>query len=71
MPLLEMNLTTLQLITGAIVALFYLPCLSFWSISKGISLKVALFIGLITTTSAFLLGGLFNQIGSIILGFVG
>ena len=67
-----MNLTTLQLITGAIVALFYLPCLiSFGVLVKEFSLKVALFIGLITTTSAFLLGGLFNQIGSIILGFVG
>ncbi|NLW22886.1 MAG: ferrous iron transporter B [Tissierellia bacterium] len=72
LPLLEMNLTTLQLITGAIVALFYLPCLSvFGVLVKEFSLKVALFIGLITTTSAFLLGGLFNQIGSIILGFVG
>lgn len=72
LPLLEMNLNMLQLIVGAIVALFYLPCLSvFGVLSKEFSVKTALFIGLITTASAFLFGGLVNQIGNIIIGFMG
>lgn len=72
LPLLEMNLSTLQLTVGAVVALFYLPCLSvFGVLVKEFSLKSALFIALITIVSAFTFGGLVNQIGSIILGFVG
>ncbi len=72
LPLLELNLNTLQLMVGSIIALFYLPCLSvFGVLTKEFSLKVALLIGLITTTSAFVFGGIINQIGSIILGFMG
>lgn len=72
LPLLEMNLSTLQLTVGAIVALFYLPCLSvFGVLANEFSVKSALFIGLITIVSAFVFGGLVNQIGSIILGVVG
>lgn len=72
LPLLEMNLSTLQLTVGAIVALFYLPCLSvFGVLTKEFSLKTALSIGLITIISAFLFGGLFNHIGSLIIGIMG
>ena len=72
LPMLEMNLNTLQLTVGAIVALFYLPCLSvFGVLTKEFSLKTALFIALITIVSAFLFGGLFNQVGRLILGFMG
>lgn len=72
LPLLEMNLNTLQLTVGAIVALFYLPCLSvFGVLTKEFSLKTALFIGAITIVSAFFFGGLFNQIGSLIIGVIG
>ncbi|NLY61137.1 MAG: ferrous iron transporter B [Clostridiales bacterium] len=72
LPMLEMNLNTLQLTVGAIVALFYLPCLSvFGVLTKEFSLKTALFIALITIVSAFLFGGLFNQVGRLILGLMG
>lgn len=71
LPLLEMSLNTLQLTVGAVVALFYLPCLSaFGVLVKEFSVKTALFIGLITTTSAFLFGGLVNHIGSFIIGLI-
>lgn len=71
LPLLEMNLNTLQLTVGAVLALFYLPCLSaFGVLVKEFSVKTALFIGLITTTSAFLFGGLVNHIGSFIIGLI-
>ncbi|NLZ54019.1 MAG: ferrous iron transporter B [Thermoanaerobacteraceae bacterium] len=71
LPLLEMNLNTLQLIVGSVIALFYLPCLSvFGVISKEFSLKVAILIGVATITSAFLFGGLINQLGSLILGVI-
>lgn len=69
LPLLELNLTTLQLIVGSVIALFYLPCLSVFAVlAKEFSLKVALLIGLATTTSAFLFGGIINQLGRLILG---
>ena len=72
LPLLEMNLNTLQLTVGAIVALFYLPCLSvFGVLTKEFSLKTALFIAVITIVSAFFFGGLFNQIGSLTIGVMG
>lgn len=72
LPLLEMNLNTLQLTVGSVVALFYLPCLSVFAVlTKEFSLKVALLIGLITTASAFLFGGIINHIGSFIIGFMG
>lgn len=72
LPLLELNLNTLQLTVGSIVALFYLPCLSvFGVLAKEFSVKWALFVGLITTTSAFVFGGLVNYIGSIIMGLIG
>lgn len=69
LPLLELNLNTLQFIVGSVIALFYLPCLSVFAVlSKEFSLRVALLIGLTTTTSAFLFGGLINKLGSLILG---
>lgn len=68
LPLLELNLNTLQLIVGSVVALFYLPCLSvFGVLAKEFSLKVALLIGIATTTSAFLFAGIINQISKLII----
>ena len=68
LPLLELSLNTLQLIVGAVLALFYLPCLSvFGVLAKEFSLKVAVSIGLITTASAFLFAGIINQLGQIII----
>lgn len=59
MPLLEMNLTTVQLITGSVVALFYLPCISvFVILVKEFRLRIALLIALSTFIMAFLFGGI-------------
>lgn len=71
LPLLELNLSTFQLFIGSVVALFYMPCLSvFGVIIKEFSLKVALFIGIGTTISAFLVAGLINQIGTLVMGLI-
>lgn len=68
MPLLEMNLSVLQLIVGSVVALFYLPCISvFIVIVKEFKLKVASYLFLATTTLALLFGGLIHQIGRFVL----
>lgn len=71
LPLLELNLTTLQLLVGSVMALLYLPCLSvFGVLIEEFSLKIALRIAAITTTLAFLLGGLINFVGTFILTFI-
>ena len=67
LPLLELNLTTFQLFVGSIVALFYLPCLSVLAvIIREFNLKIALAIALFTIVAAFLVGGLVNQLGSLV-----
>jgi ferrous iron transport protein B len=68
LPLIEMNLTTLQMFVGAVVALFYLPCLSVFGILvKEFKLKIAVYIALSTTITAFLIGGLINQIANLFI----
>jgi len=62
MPLIEMNLTTTQLITGSVVALFYLPCIStLFVLVKEFKLKVALMITAATFFFAFFFGGVVNH----------
>ena len=62
LPLLEMELTSIQLFTGAIVALFYMPCLAVLGILiKEFGMKLGLAIGGGTTVAALLLGGIFFQ----------
>ena len=69
LPLLELNLTTLQLVVGSVVALFYLPCLSvFGVLAEEFSVKYAVRIALSTTIAAFFFGGLINHLGQFILG---
>lgn len=68
LPMLEMNLTTLQLLVGAVVALFYIPCLSVVGVLiKEYGMKIALSISATTIILAFLFGGIINQIGNLIL----
>ncbi len=63
MPLLEMDLTTIQLITGSVVALFYLPCISvFVILVKEFKAKIAFLIVLTTFFMAFFIGGLVQNI---------
>ncbi|MTI95994.1 MAG: ferrous iron transporter B [Firmicutes bacterium] len=69
LPLLELDLTTLQLFTGAVVALLYVPCLSVFAvIIREFNLKVALLTGLFTIASAFTIAGLINQLGTLLIG---
>lgn len=71
LPLLELDLTTLQLIVGAVVALFYLPCLSVLAVLiKEFSLKIALSITAMTVIVAILAGGIVNIVGGVILSIV-
>lgn len=68
LPLLEMDLTTLQLLVGSVVALFYLPCLSvFGVLMKEFSAKIAISIGIITLVLAFLVAGIINHLGLLLL----
>jgi ferrous iron transport protein B len=68
LPLLELNLTTLQLVVGSVVALFYLPCLSVFSVTiKEYGLKTASIIGFSTLFTAFFIAGLINHVSRLIL----
>ncbi len=69
LPLLELELTTLQLIVGSLVALFYLPCVTVMAIIiKEFNLKLSIYVIGFTTIIAFTLAGLFNQVARL-LGF--
>lgn len=71
LPLLELDLNTLQLIVGAVMALFYLPCLSVFAVlTKEFSVKVASLIAVVTICSAFIVGGIVNYLGGLILGLM-
>lgn len=71
LPLLELNLTTLQLFVGSVVALFYLPCLSVLAVlMKEFGTKVALLIGVGTTVGAFVIAGVINQVARLVISFL-
>ncbi|AKL94039.1 ferrous iron transport protein B [Clostridium aceticum] len=68
LPLLELNLNTLQMVVGAVVALFYLPCLSVFGILvKEFRLKAAMLISFLTIFTAFLVGGIIHHSAKLIL----
>lgn len=61
-PMMEMGLSTQQLLVGGTVAMFYMPCIAvFGVLAQEFKFKFALFIGVLTTTLAFVLGGLLNH----------
>ena len=65
LPLIDMDLTTLQFMTGAVVALFYVPCIAMVAtMAKEFGIKVALLVLLLTTFAALFLGGLVAQAGT-------
>lgn len=67
-PLLEMDLTTLQLFTGAVVGLLYVPCIAIIAaLAKEFNIKMSLFILLLTITAAFLIGGIAARVGSLFI----
>ncbi|NLM39454.1 MAG: ferrous iron transporter B [Firmicutes bacterium] len=67
-PLLAIEgLTALQAFVGGTVALLYLPCLSVFGIlTKEFSVRFAVAIGLATTTTAFLVAGIINQVAQLL-----
>ena len=65
LPLLELGLSSIQMFTGALVALFYMPCLAVLGVLiKEFGLKTGLLIGVGTTTAALVIGGVFFQVAS-------
>ncbi|SCZ06876.1 ferrous iron transporter B [Alkaliphilus peptidifermentans] len=67
LPLLELDLSTLQLLVASVVALFYLPCLSVLGVLiKEFRIKIALAIGISTFFLAFFIGGLINQVVTLV-----
>ncbi|GAB6091408.1 FeoB small GTPase domain-containing protein [Spirochaeta dissipatitropha] len=66
LPLLDMDLSTVQLMTGSVVALMYIPCIAMVVTTArelGVKTAMAIFVG--TTAIAFALGGLTAHIGGI------
>nr|WP_282706868.1 nucleoside recognition domain-containing protein [Natroniella acetigena] len=67
LPLLELDLSTLQIVVGSVVALFYIPCISALGVLiKEFGVKIAITIGFVTTFIAIFAGGLINQVVSFI-----
>ncbi len=66
-PMMEMGLSTAQLLVGATVAMFYMPCISvFGVLAQEFKLKFAIMIAVLTTSVAFLLGGVINHLLNIL-----
>ncbi len=67
LPLLEMGLSTLQLFVGAVIALFYIPCLgTIGVLGKELGLKVTAGIVGLTILVSFTIGGIIAQIGTLL-----
>lgn len=65
--LLDLELTTIQLVVGAVVALFYIPCAAVFPVLiKEFNLKYAIAITLSTIIVAFMMGGIVNAIYSLL-----
>ncbi len=72
LPLIDMDLTTVQLFTGAVVALFYVPCVAMIvTLAKEFNAKVAVGTLLFTTTTALLIGGLLARLGGLLTMWFG
>ncbi len=63
LPLVEMGLNPVQLFVGAVVALFYVPCIAVLAtLAREFSLKLAVVILGVTVGTAFLLGGILARV---------
>lgn len=68
LPLLGMELSTLQLFVASIIALLYVPCIAVLGIlGKEFGGRLPIIIFATTTVFAFFIGGIIAQIGSIVL----
>lgn len=64
LPLLEMGLNSVQLFVGAVVALFYVPCIAVLAIlAREFNFIFATKIFVFTVGFSFLVGGIFARIG--------
>ncbi len=64
LPLIDMDLTSLQLFTGAVVGLFYVPCIAMvGTLSREFKLPTALAILGTTTFVAIFVGGIVARVG--------
>ncbi len=68
LPLLDMDLSMLQLFTASVVALLYIPCIAVIGVlAKEFDLRTAAYMLIVTMVVSFAVGGLIYQIASIIL----
>ncbi|MEJ6952477.1 FeoB small GTPase domain-containing protein [Natronospora cellulosivora (SeqCode)] len=66
LPLLDMNLSNLQLFVGATVGLFYVPCIAVLAIlAREFKASIALMVLTVTTITSFLLGGFIARFGGL------
>ncbi len=71
LPLLEMELTLLQLFVGATVGLFYVPCIAVVAtVAREFNIIFAAFILSVTCGLAFLAGGIIFRIGTFVLSVI-
>lgn len=67
-PFIEMNLTTLQLFTGAVVGLLYVPCVAILAtLAREFNFKMAGVILILTSTLAFVVGGIIARVGALFI----
>ncbi len=72
LPLLDMDLTTVQFFTASIVALFYVPCIAMIAtLAKEFNAKTAVFVLLLTTVTALFLGGVVARLGDFVVTMLG
>lgn len=68
LPLIDMGLAPSQLFIGAIVALFYVPCVAMVAlVAREFNVRLAVFVLIGTTLVALFLGGLFARLAALIL----
>lgn len=65
LPLLDMGLSPVQLLVGASVGLFYVPCIAVVAtLSREFGVKIAFGHLLLTVATAFLVGGVIARVGA-------
>lgn len=68
LPLMDMDLMDYQLFVGAVVGLFYVPCIAMVAtLAKEFRLSLALFILTMTTFMAFFMGGLLARLALLLI----
>ena len=67
LPLIDMNLSALQLFVGAIVGLYYVPCIAMIAVlAREFDLRFAAIVLIGTTVFALLMGGVAARVGALL-----